>query len=536
MRNPRSYAAEQQAKYRRTEATPALFGGIWTTEFGQNVFTDGRGWKFYFADTTSGAVSISLPAAADVAPDILFVVKRLTAGANGITVTPLSGTIDGAASHSIATQYMSYAYASDGTNYYIVWDGVVGGAGSVAYQDEGVALGSNPTTINFVGTGISASLTGGVLTVTSAAGSGSGEGSVSISSMITTRLASYITSTSVATALATYVTSASLITALGTYITSASVATALAPYITSASITTVLGGYITSGSLATALTPYITSASITTVLGTYVTSSSLATALSPYITSNSASIALATKQATIAYQDEGVALGSGATTINFVGTGISASLTGAVLTVTAVAGAGSGEGSVSVSTMISTALGPYMTSNSISLAVATDTLTVRGAGAVSATLSAGALTLAGRPVGSVLLSYQTITAGNSFAFSGSWSDFAVLQAYAIFRTGSGTSVTTSAAIYTDGGTTAILGLATASNTLSTGQAVALNIRVMGGNGLGLKTLDVEAAKATNLVTRAVTATANTGFVNALKFFVSATVSTGMAVLYGWRSS
>lgn len=95
-----------------------------------------------------------------------------------------------------------------------------------------------------------------------------GEASVSISTMITTRLATYITSASVATALSPYITSASVATALAPYITSASVGTALAPYITSASVVTALAPYITSASVATALTPYLTSASAATALVT----------------------------------------------------------------------------------------------------------------------------------------------------------------------------------------------------------------------------------------------------------------------------
>lgn len=326
-------SAQQADKFRRTNATPALLGGVWSIEGGQNVFTDGRGDRFWFVDTTAGAVTITFPAAADMAPDVINWVKRTTAGANSITVSSLSGTIDGAASHSIPTQYMCYGYVSDGTKYHILTD-----------------------------FGIPA-----------------GEGSVSISTMIST-----------------------------------------------------------------ALGPYLTSASAATTLATYVTS------------------------------------------------------------------------------------------NSLSAAVATDTLTVRGSAAVSATLSAGAVTVASKPIGDVILGYQAITAGNSFAFSGSWSDYAVLQLYAIFRTGSGTSATSSAAIYTDGGTTPILNLATASATLSTGQAVVVKLTVLGGNGIGLKSLDVETVKGGNLQTRAATATANTGFVNAIKFFTSATISTGMAVLYGFR--
>ncbi|MEO6291888.1 MAG: hypothetical protein ABIO88_04630, partial [Burkholderiaceae bacterium] len=87
------------------------------------------------------------------------------------------------------------------------------------------------------------------------------------------------------------------------------------------------------------------------------------------VTSASAATALALKHPNFKVQDEGVDVAAtGLTTIvNFVGAGISASFTGATLTVTSVAGAGSGEGSVSISTMITTALAPYLTSASAAL-------------------------------------------------------------------------------------------------------------------------------------------------------------------------
>lgn len=386
--------------------------------------------------------------------------------------------------------------------------------------DEGVTLSTvagTVTTINFVGAGISASLTGGILTVTGSGGSGSGEGSVSVSSMITTALAGYVTSASVVTALGGYVTSTSLATALGAYVTSGSLATAVGTLLSSASFATAIAPYVTSASLVTTLGTYVTSGSLATALGTYVTSGSLATALATYATSASVVTSLAAKQPNFNVQDEGVTLTTAAgtvTQINFVGSGISASLTGGLLTVTAVAGAGSGEGSVSVSTMISTALG----------------------GGYTNTASFAAITLASKPVGCVLLGYQTLSNVNNFAFSGSWSDYCVLQCRALFRVESGTSATVSAAIYTDGGTTAFLGLATVSATASTNQIIALEYDVYGGDGRPIKLMQARTNKQTNLQTLAATATANTGFVNAMKFFTSATITAGMAVLYGFRKA
>ena len=320
-------------------------------------------------------------------------------------------------------------------------------------------------------------------------GPGGGEGSTSVATMISTALVPYASSNSV----------------------SVMITSRLTPYLTSASAA--LSTYLTSSSFATAIAPYLTSASAN--LGSYLTSSSFATAIAPYLTSASAVTALATKQPNFSVADEGTTLSTIAgtvTTINFVGTGISASLTGGLLTVTAVAGAGSGEGSVSVSSMISTALG----------------------GGFTSTASFAAVTVASRPVGAVLLGYQTLSNVNSWGFSGSWSDFCILEARSLFRVESGTSATTSAAIYSDGGTTPFLNLATASATASTNQIIALDLSVYGGDGRPIKALRANTAKGTNLTTTAVTATANTAFVNCIRFFTSATITAGMAVLHGWR--
>ena len=69
-------------------------------------------------NTTGGNISIVLPAAA-TSLNYVFIVKRTTAGANTLVITATSGNIDGAASASIATQYDSLSFRSDGTNYWI---------------------------------------------------------------------------------------------------------------------------------------------------------------------------------------------------------------------------------------------------------------------------------------------------------------------------------------------------------------------------------------------------------------------------------
>lgn len=106
--------------YRRTDGAPVKIGGLYKTDDSQSTFTDGQGGKYWFADTTSGNVTITLPAASETTADTVFTVKRVSGGANSLTVTTGGGNIDGAATHSIPTQYASYSYVSDGENYWIV--------------------------------------------------------------------------------------------------------------------------------------------------------------------------------------------------------------------------------------------------------------------------------------------------------------------------------------------------------------------------------------------------------------------------------
>jgi hypothetical protein len=108
--------------FRRTDGAPVKIGGIFKTDpdDGQNTFTDGQGNKYWFVDTTDGNKEVTLPAAAETTADIIYTVKRTTAGVNTLTVKTDGGNIDGAATHSIPTQYASYSYVSDGENYWII--------------------------------------------------------------------------------------------------------------------------------------------------------------------------------------------------------------------------------------------------------------------------------------------------------------------------------------------------------------------------------------------------------------------------------
>lgn len=210
-------------------------------------------------------------------------------------------------------------------------------------------------------------------------------------------------------------------------------------------------------------------------LDSYVTSASLTTALAPYVTSNSLSAAIS---------------------------GIN--------------------------------LAPYVTSDSLSAAVATDALTVRGTASVSATLSAAAVTVAGYPVGAVVLGYQAVNNTQSIAFSGSWSDYPVMELRATYLM-SGTA-TASLGLFTDGGTTAFFTLQTGANSPYGPNLIEFIGRVM-GNGGSQKYANATWFRTTDTTAvGAYSATANSGFINCIKLRQSKTMSSGMAILIGYRAT
>ncbi len=207
----------------------------------------------------------------------------------------------------------------------------------------------------------------------------------------------------------------------------------------------------------------------------FVTSASLATALAPYITSQSVSAAIA---------------------------GIS--------------------------------LGAYVTSNSLSAAVATDTLTVRGHAGVSATMSAAAVTVAGRPVGAVLLGYDVGTQKSVFGFSGSWSDFCYLELRGYVSGAGGIFPIT---VYTDGGTTPIL-TSPFPTAIGTAFSWDLEARIHGTDNAPRKFVYMRGIfdAAGGTITSTVTSTATAGFVNCIRVTLTGTASYAFMALYGWRKS
>lgn len=73
----------------------------------------------YVVDTTGGNRQVILPAVDDCAGQF-HIVKRITGGGNTCVVSSDSGTLDGTASYSVATQYLSVTFVSDGANWWAV--------------------------------------------------------------------------------------------------------------------------------------------------------------------------------------------------------------------------------------------------------------------------------------------------------------------------------------------------------------------------------------------------------------------------------
>jgi len=103
---------------RMTSESNQEAGGIAFSEVTVDTLVGFAG-GFYLVDTTGGNIAITLPDATLVLGRE-FVVKRKTAGANTLTITPTSGTIDGAVNLAIVDQYSTVTFKSDGTDYFIV--------------------------------------------------------------------------------------------------------------------------------------------------------------------------------------------------------------------------------------------------------------------------------------------------------------------------------------------------------------------------------------------------------------------------------
>ena len=68
-------------------------------------------------DASSGNITITLP---EPSKATQVNIKKIDSSMNVVTVIPNGGSIDGETSKEISTQYESYLFISDGTNWYIV--------------------------------------------------------------------------------------------------------------------------------------------------------------------------------------------------------------------------------------------------------------------------------------------------------------------------------------------------------------------------------------------------------------------------------
>jgi hypothetical protein len=76
-----------------------------------------NGAAVVIADATSGSIVMTLPA--PLAGQTITI-KKICPSANTVTITPPSGTIDGAASKVLFSQYQSVTIICDGSNYFII--------------------------------------------------------------------------------------------------------------------------------------------------------------------------------------------------------------------------------------------------------------------------------------------------------------------------------------------------------------------------------------------------------------------------------
>jgi hypothetical protein len=73
------------------------------------------------ANTTSGAITLTLPAPTNFAGRIYTIKKIGTGGIdNQLTVSPASGTIDGGSSYIIYNDWTYVTLQTDGTNWFII--------------------------------------------------------------------------------------------------------------------------------------------------------------------------------------------------------------------------------------------------------------------------------------------------------------------------------------------------------------------------------------------------------------------------------
>jgi hypothetical protein len=101
--------------------TPTDANEEWATYVTSTNLTVQNGQTVVLASAASGAITITLPDAASTNTDRVILVKKTDASVNAVTIATTGGdTIDGASTKSLSTQYASYTFVSDGSNWHIV--------------------------------------------------------------------------------------------------------------------------------------------------------------------------------------------------------------------------------------------------------------------------------------------------------------------------------------------------------------------------------------------------------------------------------
>lgn len=117
---PRLVAAanrDHEDRIKTLEAGGAVYGAVRTITATSSVAV---GDYAIFADATSGAITVNLPAVAASSGRQLEV-KKVDASGNAVTLDGNSSeTIDGATTLAIATQYQSYTVHCDGTAWWVI--------------------------------------------------------------------------------------------------------------------------------------------------------------------------------------------------------------------------------------------------------------------------------------------------------------------------------------------------------------------------------------------------------------------------------
>jgi hypothetical protein len=97
-----------------SEVDPYVYANV-TSVSSNTTLTNGN--SIVLATGGVGGITVTLPAPTS---GKIFNIKKVDAGVGVITISPPSGTIDGAASKTVTSQYDSLTITSDGTNFFII--------------------------------------------------------------------------------------------------------------------------------------------------------------------------------------------------------------------------------------------------------------------------------------------------------------------------------------------------------------------------------------------------------------------------------